>query len=275
MAGEVALHVLSKRPSPFRCAFVALHGFTGSGLDFESLAHLVGGPWYCPDWPGHGESPFPAYPSQPDFYSLPHHLDIISQTVALARTDGLPVILIGYSMGGRLALHWAIKNAPLLRGLILIGTSPGLASDQERLARQLSDRQLADKIQADGIPAFLHYWQNLPLMRSQSAIPEPWKSAWLDRRANNSALGLAGSLLGVGTGALPALHHSLPELALPTLLAAGEHDEKFCRLMQEMHSRIPAAEFHAIPAAGHAAHVECPVSFADLMASFLKKNNVA
>lgn len=270
--GTAALHILRGRETTPACNFVALHGFTGSGLDFECLAHLIGGTWYCPDWPGHGESPAPEYRTQPEFYSLANHLDSISHAIDLARADGVPVVLLGYSMGGRLALQWAINNPSTLRGLILVGTSPGLADASERQARQQSDQALAEKICADGVHAFLRRWQRLPLMESQSAIPEPWKSSWFHRRTNNSATGLSGSLLGVGTGVLPPLHCSLSELVLPTLLVVGENDTKFCQIMREMHTHLPFSEFHAIPAVGHAAHVEAPYRFAELVADFLLKN---
>src|SRR5205807_809180 len=108
--------------------------------------------------------------------------------------------------------------------------SPGLASATEREQRRQSDSALAERIEREGVKAFIDYWEQIPLFASQNSLPREKREALREQRLNNRARGLANSLRGVGTGAQPALHARLPELNLPALLIAGELDTKFCQI---------------------------------------------
>ena len=145
---------------------VALHGFTGQGADFEPLRATLptGTNLSAPDLPGHGSKSLlrdlPAY-------SLPSHLAIISEAATAPQ-----ITLIGYSMGGRLALHWAIAHPERIRRLILIGASPGLATPEERDERRLSDATLAEFIRTRGLDAFFKYWHNQTFFQPMLRLPQ-------------------------------------------------------------------------------------------------------
>lgn len=239
---------------------VALHGFTGDSADFDPLRALLGPAraWQAPDLPGHGSRRWNRSSTE---FSLETHLGVISAAVG---TDP-QVTLVGYSLGGRLALHWAIAHPERIHRLILIGASPGLATAAEREERRLADATLAHFIRAEGLPAFFKYWHNQSFFHTLRSLPEPQFEQLLARRALNDPEALALSLENVGTGTLPSLWHRLKDLRCPVDLVTGEHDPKFSRLAQEICTLIPKARHSLIEGAGHAVHLEKPSDLATLL----------
>lgn len=239
---------------------VALHGFTGQGADFEPLRACLPpeATLRAPDLPGHG-----AFGRLRDLsaYSLPAHLDAIT-----AAATAPQVTLLGYSMGGRLALHWAIAHPERVSRLILVGASPGLATPQERDERRLGDATLAEFIRTRGLEAFFKYWHNQTFFQPMLRLPPAQLDPILARRAQNDPEGLALSLENVGTGTLPSLWHRLKEIRFPVDLVTGEHDAKFTRLAREMGAHLPKARHSVIEDAGHAVHLEKPADLAMLLA---------
>jgi 2-succinyl-6-hydroxy-2,4-cyclohexadiene-1-carboxylate synthase len=166
-----------------------------------------------------------------------------------------PHVLAGYSMGGRIALHAALARPELVRRLVLIGASPGIADTEERAARRRADEALADRIEAIGVEAFAQEWRQLPLWEGQ---PERVRAAAHADRLRNTAAGLADALRGLGTGALPPLWDRLGELPMPVTLVVGERDAKFREIAEQMAARLADARIEVVPGAGHAAQLERP-----------------
>ncbi len=249
-----------------RAVLVLLHGFTGSALSWGSLLEELA----LPDMPvialdllGHGLADAPPDPAcygmeqcQRDLLALLHTLGVASGQA----------ILLGYSMGGRIALYCAFSG--YFRALILESASPGLRTSAERAQRRASDEALAERIEREGVAAFVDYWEQLPLFASQRVLPEAARLAQRARRLNNRAQGLANSLRGVGTGVQPALHARLPQLHQPVLLLTGALDQKFCAIAYEMAEQLPYAQHQIIPDAGHTVHLEQPVQFARSVRTF-------
>jgi len=245
-----------------------LHGFTGSaagwGLHLDTLA-AYGLRVIALDLPGHGQSDAPKDPRR---YSIEHcRQDILAALQQLGVSKG-QAILLGYSMGGRIALYTAF--ASFFRALILESASPGLADPGEREQRHLSDETLAASIERDGVPAFIERWENLPLFASQKTLPLDCREKLHQQRLQNSATGLAQSLRGVGTGVQSSLYAQLPTLNIPVLLIAGELDAKFTTIARHMAQALPQSQLHIIPAAGHTVHLERPQAFASLVGNFVK-----
>ena len=238
---------------------VALHGFTGQGADFDPLrAHLPPATTLsAPDLPGHGARRLLRGLSD---YSLPTHLSLISEAAQAPQ-----ITLLGYSMGGRLALHWAIAHPERIRRLILIGASPGLATPEERDERRLGDATLAEFIRLRGLEAFFRYWHNQTFFQPMLRLPKEQLDPILARRAQNDPEGLAMSLENVGTGTLPSLWHRLKEIRFPVDLVTGDHDVKFTRIAHEMGAHQPKARHSVIEGAGHATHLEKPADVAMLL----------
>ena len=247
---------------------VLLHGFTGSAMSWGPLAEMLAArnTVLAVDIAGHGDS---SKPDELDRYAIEQAArDAVAALLAFGvrRSSWL-----GYSMGGRLALYIAAAVPGAVDRLVLIGASPGLADPGEREARRAADEALADRIEAGGVPAFVDYWEALPLFATQARLPAGMRLAIRRGRLANDARGLANSLRGMGTGAQPSLHDQLGSIEAPALLLAGAQDAKFAAIAGEMAAAMPAARAHPVPDAGHAAHIEKPAYCARTITAFLEE----
>src|SRR5205085_428119 len=127
----------------------------------------------------------------------------------------------------------AVDRPELVRGLVLVGGSPGLATAGERALRLQADEQLADDIEKVGTAAFLRRW----LGQRMFATLTPTDDDLAGRRAN-SPEGLAAALRALGVGAQEPLWGRLAELEMPVLLVAGELDAKFTVAGERMAAAI-------------------------------------
>lgn len=245
---------------------VMLHGFTGSAAGWGSLLDMLaayGLPVVALDLPGHGQSDAPRDPGR---YAIERcERDIVASLQELGVKRGASVLL-GYSMGGRIALYTAFSG--FFRALILESASPGLEDPVEREQRRAGDEALAASIERDGVQAFVDCWEQLPLFASQRGLPPETRAALRRQRLNNRPGGLAQSLRGVGTGVQPPLHDRLPALHVPVLLIAGGLDSKFATIARSMSQTLPQSQLRIVPDAGHAVHLERPAEFASLVGEF-------
>lgn len=233
---------------------VALHGFTGSAKNAPLAAALAATHTVMAiDAPGHGGSDRPA---PLDHYRMDR---AVEDAVAALRLLGHErAAWLGYSMGGRWALSIAAAHPEVVERLALIGASPGIASDEEREARVSSDEALARRILEQGVPAFVEYWENIPLFASQKSLAEATRARVREGRLRNDAGGLAASLRGMGAGAQTPVFAALPAMRFPVLILAGEWDTKYVGIGNELAAAMPTARFVTIPNVGHAAHLENP-----------------
>lgn len=242
-----------------------LHGFTGGAANWRPLLPTFAAHFrvVTVDLLGHGRS---AQPADPARYRMPHAAaDLVALLDALELERAH---VLGYSMGGRLALYTAVHFPQRITSLVLESSSPGLATEAERAARRAQDEALADWIEAHGIAAFVDRWEQLPLWASQARLPQEQRAALRAQRLQNSPTGLANSLRGMGTGAQPNLWPWLPELDLPVLLLAGALDDKFVAIGREMAADLPRARLEIVPDAGHTLHWERPLAFSQIVLEF-------
>jgi 2-succinyl-6-hydroxy-2,4-cyclohexadiene-1-carboxylate synthase len=247
-------------------ALVLLHGFIGSAAGWGS--HLdtfaVGGfRVIALDLLGHGQS---EAPRDPDRYRIEHCCRDILEVLSQLGVHGGEATLLGYSMGGRMALYAAFSG--YFRALILESASPGVAGSRERRERRAADETLAQRIERDGLPAFVSYWESQPLFASQNALSPVRRALVHEQRLRNRPDGLANSLRGAGAGTQPALYGKLPSLHLPVLLVAGALDSKYSHIAQDMASCLPDAKVEIVDHAGHTVHLEQPEVFDRLVLQF-------
>ena len=254
---------------PAAPVILALHGFTGGGGDFAPLVETA--PeyrWLTPDLPGHAPDPnAPGAPS--DDCRLAAGLGYLGALTS-ANPAG-PLVLLGYSLGGRLALRYALTRPERIAALVLVGTSPGIANPADCAARRLEDEKLAQQVAAQGVPAFLQNWQRRPLIASQSNLPESWRKAMREQRGRLRATGLAASLRQFGQGAVAPVWDRLRELTMPVLVCAGANDPKYASEAAEMSRLCPSATLFLVPQAGHMAHLENREAFVEGLGRFLAK----
>ena len=248
-------------------AILLLHGFSGDKSTRQALRSALEAEYtvIAIDIIGHGAS---AKPSQVAAYRMENvAADIVGLLDELALG---PSHLLGYSLGGRLALYLALYYADRFSSLILESASPGLAGTEERAERRRRDNVLAQRIEDEGIEWFVKYWEDLTLWQSQRNLPTEILRSQRQQRLLNDPRGLANSLRGMGTGAQPNLWPQLPNLKLPTQLIVGELDRKFRIINEAMAVQIPNAQLSLVPAAGHNTHLESPAEFHQRVLSFLR-----
>ena len=260
---------IEERGLPEQPPLVLLHGFTGSaaswGKHLDTLAKH-GFRVIALDMLGHGLSDAPIDPQRYTIEWCEADILAILNELGIQKSEA---ILLGYSMGGRIALYTAFSG--FFRALILESASPGLTDPLERMQRKSSDEQLAARIERDGVAAFVTYWEGLPLFDSQQRLPYEQQQLLHEQRLQNKPLGLTNSLRGVGTGVQPALQEQLATLTIPVLLLAGILDTKFCAIAQGMAQSLPNAQLHIVSDAGHTIHLEQPELFDQFVIDFCTK----
>lgn len=244
-----------------------LHGFTGSASEWgEIVIEGLRAAGYRPvalDLPGHGER---AGELEGDAYTLEAAL----ASIHAAHADESPVV--GYSMGGRVALHLVNRYPGRVSKLVLESASPGLRSERERAKRRTADEELAGRIVRDGLDSFLEAWEALPIFATQAVLPAETRASVRDRRLKNDIGSLAAALRGLGTGTLPSLWERLPEIVVPTLVIVGELDPKFTEVGRRMVERMPGAYLEIVPRVGHNVHLEAPDVWCEVVSGFLATN---
>lgn len=245
---------------------VMLHGFTGSAAGWANHLDILANSGLrviAFDLLGHGKSDAPGDPRRYAIEYCQQDLLAALQELGVGKSEA---ILLGYSMGGRIALYTAFSG--FFRALILESASPGLEDPAEREQRRLSDEVLAANIERDGVPAFIDRWEKLPLFASQRILPFESREALRRQRLKNRAIGLAQCLRGAGTGVQPSLYARLPTLHTPVLLIAGELDTKFTTIARRMAKALPQSQLCIVPGAGHTVHLEKPEEFDSLVGEF-------
>jgi 2-succinyl-6-hydroxy-2,4-cyclohexadiene-1-carboxylate synthase len=231
---------------------VLLHGFTQTGRSWQPVGHALGARYraLAPDLPGHGAF---AHRRPATFAACDAYLRVLAER---------PLTLVGYSMGGRVALHAALGLGSRLSRLVLVGVSPGIADPAERTARRADDEALARRIETLGISAFAREWGAQPLF---DGMPRGVADVVTADRLRNTAPGLAAALRGLGSGVMPSLWDRLGQLTVQVDLVVGERDAKFRSIAERMASRLPDARLHVLAGAGHAAHLEAPDALVELL----------
>lgn len=249
-------------------ALILLHGFTGTLQTWKPYiekwadTHRV----IAIDLPGHGKTRTQMFPSMEVFVD---ELAIILKQLNVDKCT-----MLGYSMGGRTALSFAVRYPEQVSRLILESASPGLQTTEERAQRQQNDAQLASRIESEGLEAFVNRWENTPLFASQKSVPETKRQAVRNERLSQTEAGLAASLRYMGTGAQQSNWDHLQRLQCPVHLVVGALDQKFVRMNQLMEQRLPYASLQIVPNTGHAIHVENDVEFDKLVKQFIIKDRL-
>ncbi len=245
---------------------VLLHGFSGSSQDWTEIAprlRAMDRGVVAIDLIGHGKTQAPEEPAR---YTMPEtvrDLDQILTRLGVAEADW-----IGYSMGGRVALHFALAFPTRVRTLVLESTSAGIEDAGARQKRRESDNALARRIEERGVEWFADYWSALPLFETQWELPSATLALLRQRRLASRPTGLADSLRGMGQGAHEYVGDRLGALRCDVLLLAGSRDPKYVDVARRLAALIPGSRCIIVPEAGHAVHLETPEAFAESLAAY-------
>ena len=283
-----------KTAIPTKPPYVLLHGFAQAPATWGEVARRLqaaGHRTYAPDlyegkgdlklssWEGVGEGEKETEGGEGDtnaggiavaerdpLTSLEAVCDRAAAIIRLiAQADGAPV-LVGYSMGGRIAAETVVRHPNLpLAGLVL--ESAGLGPSDEAARATLAERNAtwARRLREEGVVAFMDWWETLPLFATQRDLPSEARAAIRAEREAHSAKLLARSLEAWGA------HHQAAEAAtlsavsdlarqgVPVLYVAGALDEKYAAIAARAHAAgIPVV---LVPNVGHNVHLESPSAF--------------
>lgn len=256
-----------QQSQPNDIPLVLLHGFMGS---VSAMRPLVGQLFHrhkviAVDLPGHGKS---LMPPVPDWFTPEAAGQLFWQTLDQRGVE--QAHLVGYSMGGRLALCAALQQPQRVASVVCLGATPGIADPQQREQRRQQDNRKADALLADGLEKFLDDWLAQPLFSSLSQKMSPQEfEAYRQQRLANDPENLALSLRHMGTGSMSPLHDQLAAADFECLWLAGQDDQKYRAIALEMAQAMPQGSTAVIADSGHAVYVENLAETARLIANFL------
>jgi 2-succinyl-6-hydroxy-2,4-cyclohexadiene-1-carboxylate synthase len=250
---------------PHRPVILFLHGFMGSGANWAETISALDERFYCvaPDLPGHGRS----LGLTPEDYTIEGAAKMLRELL-----DGLEIsrtAIVGYSMGGRLALYLALRHPERCSGLFLESASPGIEDAAERKARREADEERARRLESGDFETFLANWYRQPLFASLSQH-QGLVEEMIEARSNNDPGELARSLRGMGTGNQPSLWGGLGELEVPTLAVVGSLDERYVRIASLMATLNPRLRTTVVPGVGHHVRLEAPGVYLALLQGLLE-----
>ena len=242
-----------------------LHGFTLSGRNWRELIAKVPGrrQWIMPDLRGHGKTrTAPGAPCTMDACAA--DLRMLWDHLGVERSH-----LAGYSMGGRLALHVAVRLPERVRSLLTISAHAGL-DEQARAGRRQGDEALAERVERYGVEPFVNYWAAQPLFAGLERRGASYQAQLRAQRLANRPAGLAASLRGMGAGAMEPLWDELGGLAIPCTFVAGEDDAAYVTAARRLSADVPGSRLEIMPRAGHALHMQRPAATARILSAHLR-----
>ena len=241
-----------------------LHGFTQSGRSWRELVGKMpaGYRWIVPDLRGHGETQI--------WKGALCSMDACTDDL-VKLWDELQVErshLVGYSMGGRLALHIAARRPDRVLSVFTIGAHAGLEEDA-REGRRQGDEALAERIEREGIEAFVNYWGSQPMFAGIERRGPTYAAEVRAERLRNHVAGLACSLRGMGAGAMQPLWDDLRHVEFPCTFVAGQLDHGYVASARKLAATVPNSRVEIVPRAGHSVHQERPDAVARALAFHL------
>ncbi|CAN6447201.1 unnamed protein product [Victoria cruziana] len=268
-------------------AIVFLHGFLGTSEDWIPIMEAISATRRCIsfDLPGHGKS-------QPTEKNLEKILTRKSNSfeqfmkeivkVISSITPG-KVVLVGYSMGARMALYTALRHSEKVAKAVIISGSPGLKDSEMRKYRAARDEAQASYLAAHGLEQFLESWYAKDLWDRFCCHPL-FDQINKRRTMHADVKTLSASLSDFSIGKQPSLWEDLRHCRVPLLFIVGEKDAKFRKITEQMYAYAirkvntsrdypqrtetydeeweQVRELHhvlVVPDCGHAVHLESPL----------------
>ncbi|MGS0825630.1 2-succinyl-6-hydroxy-2,4-cyclohexadiene-1-carboxylate synthase [Shewanella sp. 0m-8] len=245
-------------------AVVFLHGFLGSKEDWNEVVAQLQDDFFCIalDLPGHGDNNLEACQANPFLLPTPGFnrcAELIQTTLSTLSISQYH--LVGYSLGGRIALHIANLYPQHLLSLVLESCHPGLKQESDKLARKESDSAWALKLANLPIKRFLGLWYQQAVF---SDLTDVERVHLIDKRATNKPQLLANCYQATSLAEQGDLWDTPSRLSVVTHFIAGHQDSKFMALAKCWQQQ-QALELHAIEASGHNVHLAAPILFGKLL----------
>ncbi len=249
---------------PARPTICFLHGFLGSHREWQPWVDAWSDHYHTValDLPGHGDTPTC---DDPNAYTVPG--------AARAVTDWLtthhctPAYIVGYSLGGRIALTLACQQPLICRRAVIESSSPGLLDARLATARRRHDECWAQRFENEPLDQVLDAWYRQPIFASLHSEPDRYARMKVERQKNRPTE-MARVLRGMSVGVQDSLWSDLPRVTCDLLVLAGEADAKYTEIAARMAALSPRIQDAVIPGAGHNTHWEAPDAWAQRVHTF-------
>lgn len=234
-----------------------LHGFTGSPRSFGSIAAELTARGFVVETPalvGHGAE---------DDAEVHDFMSEVERLARVFERRGGTRHLVGYSLGGRVAIGLLCEHPELFSSATLVSAQPGLADARAREERRAADAKWCELLESRGVAAFVTAWEALPLFASQANLPEALLDEQRSERLSHDGAALARSLRTCGLAEMPSYWDELERLEVPTTILVGERDAKFVGIGRRMSEKIAGSELVVVPGVGHNLVLERPAALLD------------
>jgi 2-succinyl-6-hydroxy-2,4-cyclohexadiene-1-carboxylate synthase len=250
-----------------------LHGFTGNSEDWLPLIDSFpeNFNYILLDLIGHGKSDHPLIIDYYKTESLVEQIKTIKERI-LPNTK---IILLGYSMGGRAALSYAVKYPDDIKGLILESASAGIKNETERKKRYEDDMKIVEFINSHTIEEFIDFWYDQEMFNTQKRFSNDKIKRLKRQKYNNSKIGLSNILKGFSPGIMPPLHDKLKSIKVRTVLITGDLDTKYTFINSRIVRGFHKAKHKVVKNSGHNTHLEEPKRFIEIVTNYLNQITAA
>jgi 2-succinyl-6-hydroxy-2,4-cyclohexadiene-1-carboxylate synthase len=231
----------------------ALHGNSGLPEDLLPLLHTLGAPfraWHLWQW-------LADHPEGNSFTGVASSLN------DAAAQEPAPRVLLGYSLGARLALHALTQQPAAWDAAVLISAHPGLTTDKERATRLVQDQSWAVRFLREPWDGVMAAWNAQPALAGEAVSPANQRLVETWRRE------VASGCNAWSLGRQENLRPRLREITCPVLWITGAKDTKFTSLAAECWALLPRARHCIVPDAGHRVHLDQPEAVRQAIAAHL------
>ncbi len=174
-----------------------------------------------------------------------------------------PRVLIGYSLGGRIALHALLNSPQYWSGAVIISAHPGLSNQSERDQRIQRDFAWAKRFEENDWNTVISDWNSQPVFKGSIREPERKPSSY-------SRQLIADSLRGCSLGVQSDLSNRLKEFTKPILWVVGERDTKFLTLAEDLKSNHSSIQVVVVPQSGHRVLFDQPELLSQILIQYLE-----
>ncbi|MBW2108898.1 MAG: 2-succinyl-6-hydroxy-2,4-cyclohexadiene-1-carboxylate synthase [Deltaproteobacteria bacterium] len=243
---------------------VFVHGFLGSIEDWRPVMERLVPECCCVgvDLPGHGKSTG----LNQGAYGFEAAAGCVAEVIK--EVGALPVALVGYSMGARIALYLGVRSGHVCNRLVVESAGAGIRDPQERTKRRAQDEAWARKLERGRFEDFLRTWYRQPIFEDLSQDAHRLEQV-ISQRSANDPRELARAMRGMSVARQPDLWGHLGGVKKPVLCIAGGKDGHYMRIVRQMAALMPNARVCVVPEAGHNVHLEQPDTVAESIRAFV------
>ncbi len=235
--------------SPEQPALIMLHGFLGNAAEWKPVAEVFSKQFYCiaVDLPGHGDSQQITLPEDKAFEAFDEHMLVLADSLRLEKYS-----MLGYSLGGRLAMSHMLSYPDQVEHVIAESANPGLASELERGRRRMQDKQWARRFREDPIEDVLRDWYSQPVF-ADLTDSERWKL--VEQRKSGKTDALADMLLATSVARQKNLWQLMTQGGFSLGYICGSKDSRYKEVGRRLLQRSPGVIQQQVEGAGHNVHL--------------------